>query len=318
MVEVHERYVREPRAGRHAEPRARGAADRRGLRRARGGGRRADRARVRDPALAHEDRARPRSCSPPTCPRTRTSRASSSATSRRACGEQFGAQLQRHPLRREIIASRVVNDLVNRAGTTFAFRLADETGARRRRHRARLHRGPRGVRAARPLGRDRGARRARACGDADRDAAQGADPARARDAVAPAQPPQAARHRGDGRPLRARARRRSPRRCRRCSARPSSRPRERRPRRFAGRRAGRARGARRAPRGARADVRARRDRGGGRAGRRGRRQRSTSRSARGSSCSGCATGSSTCLGRRAGRRWRALRSATTSTPSRRV
>ncbi len=43
--------------------------------------------------------------------------------------EEFGAQLQRHPLRREIIASRVVNDLVNRAGTTFAFRLADETGA---------------------------------------------------------------------------------------------------------------------------------------------------------------------------------------------
>ncbi len=43
--------------------------------------------------------------------------------------EEFGAQLQRHPLRREIIASRVVNDLVNRAGTTFSFRLADETGA---------------------------------------------------------------------------------------------------------------------------------------------------------------------------------------------
>jgi glutamate dehydrogenase len=44
-------------------------------------------------------------------------------------GDEFGTQLQRHPLRREIIASRVVNDLVNRAGTTFAFRLGDETGA---------------------------------------------------------------------------------------------------------------------------------------------------------------------------------------------
>ena len=43
--------------------------------------------------------------------------------------DEFGTQLQRHPLRREIIASRVANDLVNRAGTTFAFRLADETGA---------------------------------------------------------------------------------------------------------------------------------------------------------------------------------------------
>jgi glutamate dehydrogenase len=43
--------------------------------------------------------------------------------------DQFAEQLQRHPLRREIIASRVANELVNRAGTTFAFRLGDETGA---------------------------------------------------------------------------------------------------------------------------------------------------------------------------------------------
>jgi glutamate dehydrogenase len=43
--------------------------------------------------------------------------------------EQFGEQLRRHPLRREIIVSRVANNLVNRAGTTFVFRLGDETGA---------------------------------------------------------------------------------------------------------------------------------------------------------------------------------------------
>jgi glutamate dehydrogenase len=43
--------------------------------------------------------------------------------------ERFGLRLQRHPLRREIIVSRVVNDLVNCTGTTFAFRLGDETGA---------------------------------------------------------------------------------------------------------------------------------------------------------------------------------------------
>ncbi|HUQ21998.1 MAG TPA: NAD-glutamate dehydrogenase [Gaiellaceae bacterium] len=43
--------------------------------------------------------------------------------------DEFAARIQRHPLRREIIATRVVNDLVNRAGTTFAFRLSDETGA---------------------------------------------------------------------------------------------------------------------------------------------------------------------------------------------
>ena len=43
--------------------------------------------------------------------------------------EQFGDQLQRHPLRREIVVTQAVNDLVNHAGTTFAFRLQDETGA---------------------------------------------------------------------------------------------------------------------------------------------------------------------------------------------
>src|SRR5215471_15687453 len=32
-------------------------------------------------------------------------------------------------LRREITATALVNGLVNRAGTTFAFRLAEETGA---------------------------------------------------------------------------------------------------------------------------------------------------------------------------------------------
>jgi len=42
---------------------------------------------------------------------------------------RFPAQLERHPLRREIVATRIANDLVNRAGTTFLFRLGDETGA---------------------------------------------------------------------------------------------------------------------------------------------------------------------------------------------
>jgi glutamate dehydrogenase len=43
--------------------------------------------------------------------------------------ERFGDQLQRHPLRREIVVARVVNELLNRCGTTMAFRLQDETGA---------------------------------------------------------------------------------------------------------------------------------------------------------------------------------------------
>jgi glutamate dehydrogenase len=43
--------------------------------------------------------------------------------------EKFRKQLRRHPLRRDIIATYVTNSMVNRAGSTFASRLRDETGA---------------------------------------------------------------------------------------------------------------------------------------------------------------------------------------------
>ncbi|MEA2196564.1 MAG: glutamate dehydrogenase, partial [Solirubrobacteraceae bacterium] len=43
--------------------------------------------------------------------------------------ERFGAQMRRHRLRREIIATVVANQLVDRAGATFVFRLQEETGA---------------------------------------------------------------------------------------------------------------------------------------------------------------------------------------------
>ncbi len=43
--------------------------------------------------------------------------------------EGFRAQIESHPLRREIIVTQVVNDLVNGAGMTYWPRLADETGA---------------------------------------------------------------------------------------------------------------------------------------------------------------------------------------------
>jgi glutamate dehydrogenase len=43
--------------------------------------------------------------------------------------ERFRAYMDRHPLRREIIATSVVNSMVNDSGTTFAFRLNEETGA---------------------------------------------------------------------------------------------------------------------------------------------------------------------------------------------
>jgi glutamate dehydrogenase len=44
--------------------------------------------------------------------------------------ERFSQQIRGHRLRRELIATIVANQLVDRAGMTFAFRLAEETGAR--------------------------------------------------------------------------------------------------------------------------------------------------------------------------------------------
>ncbi|MBE2317863.1 NAD-glutamate dehydrogenase [Solirubrobacter sp. CPCC 204708] len=43
--------------------------------------------------------------------------------------ERFRAEMARHRLRREIIATRVANQLVDRAGVTFLFRLREDTGA---------------------------------------------------------------------------------------------------------------------------------------------------------------------------------------------
>ncbi|MGH3378763.1 MAG: NAD-glutamate dehydrogenase [Actinoallomurus sp.] len=43
--------------------------------------------------------------------------------------ERFRDYMDRHPLRREIIATSVVNSMVNDSGITFAFRMGEETGA---------------------------------------------------------------------------------------------------------------------------------------------------------------------------------------------
>jgi glutamate dehydrogenase len=43
--------------------------------------------------------------------------------------QRYGDQLARHPLRREIVTTCLVNEMVNRGGITFAFRAQEETGA---------------------------------------------------------------------------------------------------------------------------------------------------------------------------------------------
>jgi glutamate dehydrogenase len=43
--------------------------------------------------------------------------------------DRYGNQLNDHPLRREIVTTLVVNDMINRAGITFTFRAQEATGA---------------------------------------------------------------------------------------------------------------------------------------------------------------------------------------------
>ena len=52
-------------------------------------------------------------------------------------GERFRPHMRRHPLRREIITTDLVNTIVDHAGTTFVSRLAEETGADSATSRAR-------------------------------------------------------------------------------------------------------------------------------------------------------------------------------------
>ncbi|HSD61301.1 MAG TPA: NAD-glutamate dehydrogenase domain-containing protein, partial [Burkholderiales bacterium] len=47
----------------------------------------------------------------------------------RALRERYARQMERHPLRREIIATYVVNSMVNRVGPTFVHRIQEESGA---------------------------------------------------------------------------------------------------------------------------------------------------------------------------------------------
>ncbi len=47
-----------------------------------------------------------------------------------ALRERFASYMQKHPLRREIIATHVLNSMINRVGSTFVHRLCETTGAK--------------------------------------------------------------------------------------------------------------------------------------------------------------------------------------------
>ena len=103
--------------------------------------------------------------------------------------ERYAQQMRRHRLRREIIATVVANQLVDRAGSTFLFRLQEETGAPVSILARGVRRRARGLRHARVLGGRRGARQPGRRADADRDADRGPPARRARDALAGAPTP---------------------------------------------------------------------------------------------------------------------------------
>jgi glutamate dehydrogenase len=47
-----------------------------------------------------------------------------------ALAERYASYMERHPLKREIIATHVTNSMLNRVGSTFVHRLMESTGAR--------------------------------------------------------------------------------------------------------------------------------------------------------------------------------------------
>ena len=77
-----------------------------------------------------------------TCPTIRRSPSGCRTTSRRRCAQRYGgAIVSTHPLAREIVTTMTVNEVVNGAGITYAFRLGEEMAAivHRRHPRVRGH-----------------------------------------------------------------------------------------------------------------------------------------------------------------------------------
>ena len=290
MVEVHERYVRSLEQAGVLNRELEALPSDRGVRRARGRERGPDRAGVRDPPLAHEDRALAGA------PRLRPARRPVPRDGARALLPDPPARALPRAAAAPLAAARDHRDAdrerprqPGRHDVSVPARRRD--GRRAGRDRPRVHGRARGCGAPRALGGDRGARRQGAGRDPDRDAASVAHPARADDSLAPPQPAPAARHRGDRGPLRAglgRARGGAARAPRADRPRGGERPRAGAHRR---RRPGGARRARLPPAVARAGARHRRDRGGVRARRRLRGGDVLRARASGSSCNGCATGS---------------------------
>ena len=155
MLDVHDRLDAQPRAGRPARPRARGAA-RRARRSPSGappalGPRRSRSSRSCSPTARSRSTRR---CSTPTCPRTRTCHADLGALLPRAAARALrrrGWSATGCAARSSPRASRTAWSTA--PASTFAFRLERGDRRARRGHRARLRGRARGLRHARASGR---------------------------------------------------------------------------------------------------------------------------------------------------------------------
>ena len=177
------------------------------------------------------------------------------------CASASGAACARHPLRREIIVTRVANDVVNHAGTTFVYRLGDETGAAPA-DTIRAYTAAREVFGLRDLWAEIEALDGQVdTGTQVEMMLRGTRAAGARDAVAPPQPAAAVGRRRDDRALRAGCRDARRGAAAGCSGPQSSRRRARSAGSSPRRACLRARGARRQARASGRGARHRRDRG---------------------------------------------------------
>ena len=158
MVDVHAPPDPPPRAGRGARPRARVPAHRRGDHRPQGRASGARRARAGGGDGLLQDPRSTRSCSSPTCPRTRTSATTSSATSRRRCPSATRRDARAPAAARDHRDASSPTSSSTAPARRSSFRLREETGAPPSILARALRGRARGVRHALVLGGGRGAR----------------------------------------------------------------------------------------------------------------------------------------------------------------
>ena len=111
-----------------AQPRARGAAVGEGDPAPNRSRNRADITRTRDADGSRQAGAEGRACSPASCPIRRCSPPGCPWYFPSNLRDQFAGDIRQHQLRREIVTTMLVNDLVDTSGITYAYRVSEDVG----------------------------------------------------------------------------------------------------------------------------------------------------------------------------------------------